>query len=311
MSNVEEILRESIEDKSGLGGLMRFNAIFTGSFETADGTPDLPGISTAVNSAFPADQAAAILAAVSRKLESGRKPRKGHAAVLLETPEDAGRTVPQVFAKYFDVDPNNVRDIVKEARRMRAAMGKSMPSQWAPHADKAIMGEGRETDVPAEIALVEKVTEIKTTVEERAKTPDIKRTWPEKASPARPVAVAPRPPRVKVEPLSPADEEIRQFVYGRTACTSIDIIDFIRYLKDKGYSLQEYIVLEKIYVTIEKRKKEARFAIENEIEGLIGTIQAPKEPDIRRLLRRLNEAGLVFEEEDVRRMVRRAVLRRA
>jgi hypothetical protein len=114
-----------------------------------------------------------------------------------------------------------------------------------------------------------------------------------------------------VEPLSAADEEIRRFVYGRTAYTSIDMIDFIRYLKDKGYSLQEYIVLEKIYVTIEERKKEARFAIEKEVEGLIGVTQAPEEPDIRGLLRRLREAGLVFEEEDVRRMIRRAVLRRA
>jgi DNA-binding PadR family transcriptional regulator len=82
-------------------------------------------------------------------------------------------------------------------------------------------------------------------------------------------------------------------------------------LKDKGYSLQEYIVLEKIYVTIEERKKEARFAIEKEIEGLIGGTKAPEEPDIGGLLQRLREAGLVFEEEDVRRMIRRAVLRNA
>jgi hypothetical protein len=86
-------------------------------------------------------------------------------------------------------------------------------------------------------------------------------------------------------------------------------MDFIRYLKDKGYSLQEYIVLEKIYVTIEERKKEAIFAIEKEIEGLLTAKQSPGEPDIQGLLQRLSEAGLVFEEEDVRRMIRGAVLR--
>ena len=40
MSNVEEILRQSIKDKCGLGGLMRFNALYTGGFETAAGRPD-------------------------------------------------------------------------------------------------------------------------------------------------------------------------------------------------------------------------------------------------------------------------------
>jgi hypothetical protein len=305
MSNVEDILRKSIEEKCGLGGVMRFNALYTGVFETADGKPDLPGISAAVNGAFPADQASAIVAAVKKKLESGRQPQKSHAT------SRAGEETPQVFAKYFDADPNHVRDIVNEARRMRAAMGKSTPSQWAPHADKGIVSEGTAADAPAEKALAEKVTEIKAAVEERAKTPEIKKPLLVKAPPARQAPVAPPAPRIMTEPLSSADEEIRQFVYGRKACTSIDIIDFIRYLKDKGYSLQEYIVLEKIYVTIEKRKKEARFAIENEIEGLIGVTKAPEEPDIRGLLRRLSEAGLVFEEEDVRRMVRRAVLRKA
>jgi hypothetical protein len=313
MSNVEEILRESIEDKCGLGGLMRFNALYTGGFETADGRPDLAGISAAVNGAFPEEQAAAIVAAVMKKLESGRQPSKSHAAAKAGAPGNEGQEAPHAFAKYFDVDPNHVRDIVNEARRLRAAMGKSMPSQWAPHSDKVVVNKAPETDAPAEAALAEKVTEIKTAGKERAKTPEAVKPLPQKAPvpPVRQAEIRPRPARVIAEPLSAIDEEIRQFAYGRTACTSIDIIDFIRYLKDKGYSLQEYIVLEKIYVTIEERKKEARFAIEKEIEGLIDARQAPEESDIQGLLRRLSEAGLVFEKEDVRRMIRGAVLRRA
>jgi hypothetical protein len=311
MSNVEEILRKSIAERCGLGGVMRFDALYTGVFETADGRPDLPGISATVNGAFPPDQAADIVAAITKRLEPGRYQLKSHAASKAEARGSESPETPQVFAKYFSADPNHVRDIVSEARRMRAAMGKSTPAQWAPHSDKGIVSNGEEANVLAETALAKKVTEIETAVEERAKTPKAKEPLPEKALPARQVTIAPETPCVIAEPLSAADEEIRQFVYGRKACTSIDIIDFIRYLKDKGYSLQEYIVLEKIYVTIEKRKKEARFAIENEIEGLIGTTKAPEEPDIRGLLRRLSEAGLVFEEEEVRRMVRRAVLRKA
>ncbi len=307
MNYVEEILCESIEDKCGLAGLMRFNALYTGGFETADGRPDLAGISAAVKGAFPEDQAAAIVAAVTKKLEKGRKSGKKQPAAPAE-----GQEGPQVFAKYFNVDPNHVRDIVNEARRLRAAMGKSMPSQWAPHSDKGVVSQAPEANAPVEAALAKKVTEIKIAVEERATPPEAAKRLPEKAPARLPTAAAVlRPPRIIAEPASAVDEEIRRFVYGRTAYTSIDIMDFIRYLKDKGYSLQDYIVLEKIYVTIEERKKEARFAIEQEIEGLIDAIQAPGESDIRGLLRRLCEAGLVFEEEDVRRMIRGAALRRA
>jgi hypothetical protein len=312
MNYVEEILCESIEDECGLGGLMRFNALYTGGFETADGQPDMAGINAAVNDAFPEKQAAAIVAAVTMKLDRARKSRKKQRAAHAEGEAAEGREGPQVFAKYFNVDPNHVRDIVNEARRLRAAMGKSMPSQWAPHSDRIVMSPDPEAKAPAEAALEKKVTEIKIAVEERA-TPEAAKHLPGKApEPAEPTAaVALRPPRVIAEPASAVDEEVRQFVYGRTAYTSIDIMDFIRYLKDKGYSLQDYIVLEKIYVTIEERKKEARFAIQKEIERLIDAIQAPGESDIRGLLRRLCEAGLVFEEEDVRRMIRGAALRRA
>ncbi len=88
MNNVEEILCESIEDKCGLAGLMRFNALYTGGFETADGRPDLAGISAAVNGAFPEDQAAAIVAAVTKKLETGRKSGKKQPAAPAEGQEE-------------------------------------------------------------------------------------------------------------------------------------------------------------------------------------------------------------------------------
>lgn len=307
MNYIEEILCESIEDKCGLAGLMRFNAFYTGGFETADGRPDLAGISAAVKDAFPEDQAAAIVAAVTKKLEKDRKSGKKRPAAPAE-----GQEGPQLFAKYFNVDPNHVRDIINEARQLRAAMGKSMPSQWAPHSDRVVVSQAPEAKAPVEAALAKKVTEIKIAVEEQATLPEAEKCLPGKAPvPADPPAAAAlRPPRIIAEPASAVDEEIRRFVYGRTAYTSIDNMDFIRYLKDKGYSLQDYIVLEKIYVTIEERKKEARFAIEQEIEGLIDAIQAPGESDIRGFLRRLCEAGLVFEEEDVRRRIRGAALRR-
>ena len=290
MSNVEDILRESIESKCGPRGLMRFNAVCPGSFGIADCTQDLPGICEAINNAFPADQAAAIVATVREKLETGGQPSQCQVEVTASAGSPGGESqdVPPVFARYFNVDPKHFRDIVNEARRMRAAMGKSTPSQWAPHEGNVAVAVAPEVKAPAENAAIDMA----------AGTP-----LPEKA-------LAP-PARVIPEPISAIDGEIAKFAYGSTAYSSIDIMDFIRYLKDKGYSFQEYIVLEKIYVTIEKRKKQGRSAIEKEVEGLIDATQAPAEPEIRGFFGQLSEAGLVFEEEDVRRMIRGVIHRKA
>jgi hypothetical protein len=305
MSDVEEILRDSIQDKCGMGGLMKFNALYTGGFETTDGKPDLAGISAAVSGTFPADQASAIMDAISRKLEADGHPEKRHRVAHAESQHGEILEVPAAFAKYFNADPNHVRDIVNEARRMRAAMGKATPTQWAPHSDKVIVAAEPEKCAPAEATIAEKVAEIGNAVSGGTNARETATPQP-----VRPPVVQPGLAAHTEAPLSDLDREIREFAYVTKDCTSIDIMDFIRCLKDKGYSLQEYMVLEKIYVTIEERKREARFAIEKEIEGLIDATQAPGESEIRGLLRRLGEAGLVFEEEDVRRMIRSAVLRR-
>jgi hypothetical protein len=312
MSSVEEILRKSIEDKCGMGGLMRFNALYAGGFETTDGRPDLPGISTAVGNTFPADQAEAIVATVTKKLEPGGPQEMRRTIVHSETTGTESREALPVFTRYFNADPNHVQDIVSEARRLRAAMGKTLMSEWTLQQEKAIVNIGPVEKAAAEKIQLDRIREIKIAIKAEAKTHETDRPLTEKSpvSPAGPVVARQPSGGVIAEPLSAIDEEIRQFTYGRNACTSIDIIDFIRYLKDKGHSLQECIVLEKIYISIEERKKEARFAIEKEIEGLFDAIQAPGESDICGLLRRLREAGIVFEEEDVRRMVRDAVLRR-
>lgn len=219
MNYIEEILCESIEDKCGLAGLMRFNALYTGSFETADGRPDLAAISAAVKGAFPEDKAAAIVAAVTKKLDRAEKSRKKQPTAPAEGEAGEGREGPQIFAKYFNVDPNHVRDIVNEARQLRAAMGKSMPSQWAPHSDRVVVSQAPETSAPVEAALAKKVTEIKIAVEERAKPPEAGKRLPEKEpAPADPpVVTVLRPPRAIAEPASAVDEDVRSFVYGRTA----------------------------------------------------------------------------------------------
>lgn len=301
MSDVEEILRESIEDHCGTGGLMRFNVLYTGSFDTADGRPDLATIGAAVSEAFPADQAAAIMAEVTKKLKASRQTAKIHAAARAETPAAGGQIALTDYARRFTADTGHAWDIINEARRIRAAMGKPVPSCWSSCPGWTIPSPAPEGNAPA--CTMDAVAG-------REKAPGAGKPFTGYAPDAWTEA-GPQPASIKATPLSGLDHEIRQFVYGTTHCTSIDILEFIWYLKGKGYSLQEYIVLEKIYITIEERKKKSRFIIEKEIEGLIDPMQAHEEPDIQGLLRWLREAEHIFEEDDVRRMVRDAVLRRA
>jgi hypothetical protein len=307
MSDVIGVIREAILGTCGLGGVLKFNALYAGSFETKDGGVDLPAINEAICKTFPPDQALAIMVAVTKKLGIlPSLPVLSAAAPAAESPQGnvTGGTVD--LAKYFNADLNSVRDIVAEGRRMRLAMGKPMA---------ALQGRPADDGVTAGKAVTEAAAEKKT-----EKSPEILWKAPGMTITDRPAAPGPdktpdpatliKPQPVK-EPVPEIDREIQQFAYRQTAYTSIDIIDFIRYMKDKGYSFEECIVLEKIYVKIEDRKKEARSAIEKEVEGIFDGAQAPAEPEISRLIGRLRENGLVFEEDDVRRLARVAALRRA
>lgn len=319
MSDEISIIREAILGASGLGGVLRFNALYTGSFETEGGRPDLPAIEEAITHAFPRDQAVIIMTAVTKKLGGSpgaimaaaqRAQQAGTSATAAGSPAGHEPEEESTFARYFNADPGHVRDIVNEARRLRLAMGKTIvvsPGQSAESpADTGVAASNASAVIPVEKTMeraVEKPVAAQdiTTVELPVMSAPLK----------KPDADILSMPRAIAEPVSEIDREIEQFAYGRTTYSSIDILDFIRYLKDKGYSFEECIVLEKVYVKIEERKKEARSTIEKEVEGIFRSAQAPGEPDIIGLVRRLRETGLVFEEEDVRQMTRIAALRRA
>lgn len=114
---------------------------------------------------------------------------------------------------------------------------------------------------------------------------------------------------LKVDTVDPIDREITGFVHGQNTHSSLDILDFTRYLKSKGYSIQECIVLEKVYEKIEQRKKEEKFALEQRIEVLLSEKRAPNEADILKFIDTLGESGLAWNGQEVRRMIRDAMLR--
>jgi hypothetical protein len=311
MSDVIGVIREAILGTCGLGGMLKFNALYAGGFEIGDGEPDLPAINEAICKTFPPDQATGIMVAVTKKLGIlPSLPVLEAAASAAESPQDNGPDGTVTLAKYFNADPNSVRDIVAEGRRMRLAMGKPIVEPPGQPAERPA-----DTGVAAGKAATEAVAEKKT-----EKAVEILRTAPGGTTAGSPAV--PKPAKMPgltaviklrpvAEPVPEIDREIERFAYRQTAYTSIDIIDFIRYMKDKGYSFEESIVLEKIYVKIENRKKEARSTIEKEVEGIFDGARTPAEPDISRLIGRLRKNGLVFEEEDVRRLARVAALRRA
>lgn len=219
---------------------------------------------------------------------------------------------PEAFAQYINADPNNVRDIIIEARRLRVAMGKMSPGQAGislEHTPVPEDGKGPWTEKPAaaaeehavSIAAAEtenaRATEKPATiVEVSASIPTIARAIDSQAAPESPATI---------------EDEVSQFVSIHSDCSSIDIIDFIRYLKGKGYSIQERIILEKIYVKIEDRKKEARTTVEKAVEKLINSTPDPSESQKKSFMQRLKDTGLICDEDEVKRMIRTAALRRA
>lgn len=115
---------------------------------------------------------------------------------------------------------------------------------------------------------------------------------------------------LKVDTVDPIDREVSGFVYGRNTYTSLDIMDFVRYLKSKGYSFQESIVLQKVYEKIEKRKKDEKSSLEQQILSFLAETPSPKDDDIQRFLESLPGSGIACDRHEVRRMIRDAKLRR-
>jgi len=332
MSSVDSVLRESVLYACGLSGVLRFSEVCRDSYALDDGSPDMAGIREALAAVLTGDQAAAVLAYFTKRMEIYAREPAATAPAPASANEGDVQAVQkdrlldaqtletsQVFKKYFNADPNHVRDIVNEARRVRMAMGKSINGPVMLEADNPSPDGIMTGPVRIAKAVIEKTLEDKPSMVEVIGLLKMEAAMPEpvpESSPEAPAAEAPAPAEVRmphavVVPESEIDREIADFVYGQDACSSIDIMDFIRYLKDKGYSFQEYIVLEKIYVIIEEKKKAARSAIEKEVEGLFMGAQGPAEPEISGFFKRLKSAGLTYEEDDVRRMIRTAALRRA
>lgn len=232
----DTLLRESILFTCGPEGLKKFQATEYKDrlFVREDGSPDYQELNIALSGVFLPEISIVIAGDYVRRIREGFNGEK------MSYSEE-------IFQKYFSAPPDEVKDIVLEARKMRVAMGK-------------------------EVAVFQRETED-------------------------------NDPAVRLE------REIFGFVYGSTKLSSIEIMDFTRYLRHKGYHFKDYIVLEKIYKDIEERKKENKQILEKRIEALIVADPSLTDASVYGFLENLTITGYIYDRDDVRRMIRDARLR--
>lgn len=99
------------------------------------------------------------------------------------------------------------------------------------------------------------------------------------------------------------DDEVKRFVDARRAPTSVDIMDFIRYLKDKGYSFQENVVLEKVYAGIEELKRRERAELRADIQAFLKGVPWPSEGEVSAYIERKKREGVLCESAEIKRMI--------
>jgi len=114
----------------------------------------------------------------------------------------------------------------------------------------------------------------------------------------------------KEDITDPLEGEIYGFVYGRNIHTSLDIMDFIGYLKGKGYIIQESILLTKLYEKIEQRKKDEKFAFEQVIRGFLRQNPSMSESEMAGFIQQMAANWHICDKDEIERMIRDALLRR-
>jgi hypothetical protein len=302
MSDIHVILQNSILYTAGIEGLARFNkAVDNGSVSSIvgqDGSLDLSRLMNMLLDVFHEEQASSIMDnTLARYMEiANEQQAKEYAeleAVNLEAAKPA-ETSPSVdnlvlqggtaavasaqayaedeIAEYFDSDATEVRNLINEARRIRIAMGKSTPKI------------SKKTDTPSPAA-------------EEPKTPP----------PMDTIRKVSKSMSLSSETL---EAEINDII-GQSALVSIDPMDVIRHLKEKGYYFQENTVLEKVYSRIEERKNKIRDWILHDIQTFLENKTWPNEEDVVSYVKHIKDLGIVYDEAEIRRMILIEMIRKA
>ncbi len=302
MSDIHVILQNSILYTAGIEGLARFNkAVDTESISGIvgqDGSLDLSRLMNMLLDVFHEEQASSIMDnTLARYMEiANEQQAKLYADLEAAIPESVEPAEAEVseqivaveggsvavagtqaygedeIAEYFDSDATEVRNLINEARRIRMAMGKSTPKI------------NKKPEVPSQIA-------------EEPRTPQ----------PMDTIRKASKSMSLSSEVL---DTEIDDII-GNSALVSIDPMDVIRHLKEKGYYFQENTVLEKVYSKIEERKNKIRDWILHDIQIFLADKTWPNEEDVVSYVKHIRDIGIVYDEAEIRRMILIEMIRKA
>jgi hypothetical protein len=295
MRDISTILQNAILFVAGNEGIARFNRAGHGNASReilrSDGSLDLPRLMNIMLDVFPEEQASAIADSVLAKYvdmadQDNNKGQAANKGPVAESPErkpkaepDNGVSYKDNLAKYIETEASDVQDLINEARLIRIAMGKSTPPK-ASVAHAVVAPREPET----KISIVHPVMP----------SPE---TYENLKVPIRPA------PAAKDLSHEAMESEIADFAEARKAYSSVDIMDFIRYLRDKGYHFQESGVLESVYTRIEERKSRERAALMADIQGFLGRIPWPTESEVSTYIEQKKIEGIVYEGAEIKRMI--------
>ncbi len=286
MRDISTILQNAILFVAGNEGIARFNRAGHGNASReilrSDGSLDLPRLMNIMLDVFPEEQASAIADNVLAKYVETADEEKNQVPII-EAPANKPKAEPESgvsykdnLAKYLETEASDVQDLINEARLIRIAMGKSAPP-------KATVAQAAAPQEPG-VSIVHPVMPAPETFE------NLK-------VPIRPAPAAKDLGREALE------SEIAAFAEARKAYSSVDIMDFIRYLRDKGYHFQESSVLESVYTRIEERKSRERAALMADIQGFLGRMPWPTESEVSVYIEQKKSEGIVYEGAEIKRMI--------
>jgi hypothetical protein len=312
MSDIQVILQNSILYTAGAEGLARFNKAVglddVSGIVGTDGSLDLSRLMNMLLDVFREEQASSIMDnTLARYMEIANEEQAKEYAILdanvselqavagegsfvqddtrqESAPADGAsaqesRVSDQEYkesdlAEYFSTDASEVRDLINEARRIRIAMGKPAPKiSRVPSFGKPI-NAAEESHRPPPIDTIRKASQSVSLNNELL------------------------------------DQEIEDYI-SKSSLVSIDVMDVMRYLKEKGYYFQENTVLEKVYSKIEERKNKVRDWILHDIQLFLADKSWPNESDVSSYIKHVRDVGIVYDEAEIRRMILIEMIRKA
>jgi hypothetical protein len=277
MGDIDTILKDAIVQVAGNEGLQKFTKTGYGTATHKiihpDGSLDLPRLMNLMLGIFPEGQASAITDNVlSKYAEISNKAQTKEQATI-----EAESNIVASGLKYKDSYENDLAEYLEsDESDMRDLINEARRIRMAMgRADTAKAAMHAETTIP---------------------------------EPSRPTVSIVTP--IVERAYETLDTELKTFVSGKNSYSSVEIMDFIRYLKDKGYQFQENNILEKVYTRLEERKNIERTSLMADIHSFLATRSWPGESEVSAYIESKRSEGIICDTAEIKRMILIEMIRR-